>query len=228
MKLTEIQIKELYKFTRQHYVEHYDVQTELVDHLANDIERIWKQEPNLSFREARDKSFKKFGIFGFMEVVETKQKQLQKKYWKILWSFVKQWFKLPKIILTVGFTFLTYKVLQTPFAVYVVWVIFLATNIFGFYRFIKIRKHLKKKTKKWMFEEILLLQSNSFILVFAQYPIHILNFKSNYTANYTTLLMGLIIVLISITLFISLEIIPKKTEEYLKKHYPEYNISKTL
>ena len=38
MKLTEEQIQQLYKFTRQHYVEHYDVQTELVDHLANDIE----------------------------------------------------------------------------------------------------------------------------------------------------------------------------------------------
>lgn len=41
MKLTPEQIQELYKFTRQHYVEHYDVQTELVDHLANDIEQIW-------------------------------------------------------------------------------------------------------------------------------------------------------------------------------------------
>ena len=41
MKLTKEQIQQLYKFTRQHYVEYYDVQTELVDHLANDIEQIW-------------------------------------------------------------------------------------------------------------------------------------------------------------------------------------------
>ncbi|MDC1464178.1 hypothetical protein N8387_00675 [Polaribacter sp.] len=34
MKLTETHIQELYKFTRKHFVEHYDVQTELVDHLA--------------------------------------------------------------------------------------------------------------------------------------------------------------------------------------------------
>ncbi|WP_320240732.1 hypothetical protein [Tenacibaculum sp. 1B UA] len=40
MKLTDQHIEQLYKFTRQHYVEHYDVQTELVDHLANDIEQI--------------------------------------------------------------------------------------------------------------------------------------------------------------------------------------------
>ncbi len=36
-KLSENQIQQLYKFTEQHYVEWYDVQTELVDHLANGI-----------------------------------------------------------------------------------------------------------------------------------------------------------------------------------------------
>ena len=38
MKLTPQQIEQLYQFTRQHYVEWYDLQTELVDHLANSIE----------------------------------------------------------------------------------------------------------------------------------------------------------------------------------------------
>ena len=42
MELTKNQIDELYKFTRKHYVYHYDVQSELVDHLANDIENIWQ------------------------------------------------------------------------------------------------------------------------------------------------------------------------------------------
>ncbi len=37
MQLTKDQIQNLYKFTKQHYVEWYDLQSELVDHLANDI-----------------------------------------------------------------------------------------------------------------------------------------------------------------------------------------------
>ena len=85
MKLTKTHIAELYKFTSKHYVYHYDVQTELVDHLANDIESAWVETPDLSFQEARDKSFKKFGIFGFMDVVEAKQKQMNKRYWKIIY-----------------------------------------------------------------------------------------------------------------------------------------------
>jgi hypothetical protein len=72
MKLTASQIDNLFKFTRKHYVYHYDVQSELVDHLANDIESIWQETPNLSFEQARDKSFKKFGVFGFMDVIEAK------------------------------------------------------------------------------------------------------------------------------------------------------------
>lgn len=110
--LTALQIEELYQFTRQHYVEYYDVQTELVDHLANDIEAIWEKQPSLTFDQAREISFKKFGVFGFMGVVEEKQKQINRKYWKRVFQIFKQFFKAPQILITITiclgiFTFLT-------------------------------------------------------------------------------------------------------------------------
>ena len=92
MKLTTEQINQLYTFTRQHYVEWYDLQTELVDHLANAIEEQWQENPKLSFNEALQNEFKKFGVFGFMDVVEGKQRFLQKKYNQIVWSIVKTFF----------------------------------------------------------------------------------------------------------------------------------------
>lgn len=49
MKLSSKHIDQLYKFTSAHFVEWYDLQTELVDHLANDIEDIWEKDPKLSF-----------------------------------------------------------------------------------------------------------------------------------------------------------------------------------
>lgn len=52
MKIKSIQIERLYQFTRQHYVEWYDLQTELVDHLANAIEQQWQENPNISFEDA--------------------------------------------------------------------------------------------------------------------------------------------------------------------------------
>ena len=73
MKLTVEQIERLYQFTRQHYVEWYDLQTELVDHLANSIESQWAENPKIRLEDALQIEFKKFGIFGFMDVVEKRQ-----------------------------------------------------------------------------------------------------------------------------------------------------------
>jgi hypothetical protein len=49
-----------------------------VDHLANAIETQWQENPKLSFNEALNKEFKKFGVFGFMDVVEKRQTVLSK------------------------------------------------------------------------------------------------------------------------------------------------------
>ena len=49
-KVSASQIEKLYRFTRQHYVEYYDVQSELVDHLANGIEEQWKEDPEIPFQ----------------------------------------------------------------------------------------------------------------------------------------------------------------------------------
>jgi hypothetical protein len=157
MKLTEQQIQQLYKFTRQHYVEHYDVQTELVDHLANDIEQIWTEQPHLSFEQARTISFKKFGVFGFMDVVEKKQKLMNKRYWNILWRFVKEWFTLPKIILTTLIFLLFFSIFQFTYATEIIFVSLLILVIFDFYYLFKNRA--KRKRNKMKKEKIFLLES---------------------------------------------------------------------
>ena len=94
MKLTSAQIDQLYTFTKQHYVEYYDLQTELVDHLANAIELEWESNPTLSFETLLNKEFKKFVVFGFMDVVEEKQKAMNKIYNKLVWGHFKTFFNL--------------------------------------------------------------------------------------------------------------------------------------
>ncbi len=89
MKLTQSQIEDLYAFTRQHFVVYYDLQTELVDHLANTIEHLWETEPKLPFEDAKQKAFKKFGIFGFMDAIAQREKAMNKRYTKYLWKELK-------------------------------------------------------------------------------------------------------------------------------------------
>jgi hypothetical protein len=116
MKISQDEIEDLYAFTRLHFVEHYDLQTELVDHMANDIESVWIKQPKLPYTEARDKAFKKFGIFGFMDVVSKRQKAMGKRYHKYLWEELKEWFTVPKLVITLSIWLGFYAVLSSTFA----------------------------------------------------------------------------------------------------------------
>ncbi|MBI9041034.1 hypothetical protein [Lutibacter sp.] len=232
MKLTPQQIQELYKFTRQHYVEHYDVQTELVDHLANDIEQIWTTQPNLSFEDARTISFKKFGVFGFMDVVAERQKALSKKYWKIIWRFAKDWFQLPKIILTT-FIFVAFLVIcKTIYAKYILLTILLLLCLYVFYKsyFLNrtFKNNFKNNGKKWMLEEMIFKTGMGSFLAL---PINFFNLinlthldKTLILSNWIVLLYASIFTFLIIAFYIVIEVLPKKAEELLIENYPEYKL----
>ena len=223
MNLTNSHIQELYKFTRQHYVEHYDVQTELVDHLANDIEQIWEEHPNLSFEDARDKSFKKFGIFGFMDVVDAKKSQMIKKYFKIILKFVKEWFRLPKIVLTILLFFGFYILQNIPEAFIIHNTIFFAVFVVSFfimvYLSLKFKKKQKASQKKWLFERVLQIQgfgSLSLILFYMHLFLAIGDFSKAFSAFLITILV--------ISTYITFVIIPKRATQLLEETYPEYKL----
>ena len=228
MELTKEQIQELYKFTRKHYVEYYDVQTELVDHLANDIENIWVEHPNLSFEQARDKSFKKFGVFGFMDVVEEKQKQLSKKYVKILWRFTKEWFQLPKIILTMSIFLLFYTLLEFSIGQ----IIFLglltilgAADLFLGYKLRrKAKKREKENNRKWMLEEMIFTTASFSGVLIVSNLIQIINAVDDISSTWDKMLFSLLFTATVIYSYVTIIVIPKKAEELLEEHYPEYKI----
>ncbi|WP_275316005.1 hypothetical protein [Tenacibaculum bernardetii] len=232
MKLTEQNIDNLYKFTRQHYVEHYDVQTELVDHLANDIEKILAEQPTLSFEQARDVSFKKFGIFGFMDVVDQKIVQLNKKYFRLILSFVKQWFRLPKIILTFCFIALFYVLQQAPSAYYIYTGVFFSVILLETIKMFHSKRKIKKKEaltgKKWLLEDIYLRQSlgNLAIIMFYTYDWFLPHDTGFIEMNeFSRWFSAALIVLIILIGYITLIVIPNKSEELLANHYPEYKLT---
>jgi membrane-associated protease RseP (regulator of RpoE activity) len=151
MKLTVEQIDRLYQFTRQHYVEYYDLQTELVDHLANAIEEQWQENPKISFEDALQIEFKKFGVFGFMNVVEQRQSALNKKYSKMVWNELKGFFSIPKIIGTIsaiGIVFYLMKQFQNDF--WIIQCLFLAVIISYFVGIAILIRRNKKRNYIWL------------------------------------------------------------------------------
>ena len=235
MKLTESQIDNLYKFIRQHYVYHYDVQTELVDHMANDIEQIWLEYPKITFEEARDKSFKKFGFFGFMDVIEAKQKQMDKRYWKLLLRFAKEWFTLPKVITTLLIFLAVFFLMQIPFAEIAIVSVLLILVVFEMIAVYKIRKEHKAKEKTE--EKIFLLEAmigttknsfTGFTFINLFNFINLTKFDFSGLNVYWLVLIALTVTVLVIFFYVANYVLPQKAEELLLEIYPEYKMVKNL
>ena len=113
-KLTQQQIDQLFTFTKKHLVEHYDIQVELVDHLANAIEAEWQVNPNASFTVALEKEYKSFGLFGFSGLVEQKQVALQNHYWDVIKKEIRSFFSIPKIVLTLALFYVLFRFYSNP------------------------------------------------------------------------------------------------------------------
>lgn len=226
MKLNESQINQLYFFTRQHFVEWYDLQTELVDHLANAIETQWQTNPKRTFEEALQIEFKKFGVFGFMDVVEQRQAALSKKYAKIIWSHFKNFFCLPQIMGTLSAVAILFYILKISFYSEIIVISLLTVLlIFFFFKLIRNTKKMKKINeqtgKKWLFKEILTGygQTSGFMFLPLQTVYH---FRSLFNDDLILFCGSFLLVSLGIFQYIVLVIIPNKAEQYLKETYPEY------
>lgn len=111
--LTDAEIGELYEFCYTQSVVHYDVQAELVDHLASAIETRWEQNPQLGFDDALYEVNAQFGGHaGFVIIRQEKEKALRKEYNRLLWRYVAEFFKLPKIVFTAALAALVFWALH--------------------------------------------------------------------------------------------------------------------
>lgn len=222
-KITTDQIDALYAFTIKHYVEYYDLQTELVDHLANAIETRWATEPNVSFEEALHDEFKKFGIFGFTTLVENRQRILDKTYNKLLWRYAQDFLKLPRILLTLLF----FAVVVYLFLLNELWMSLLPAAALLLYlpRVVQLMWRYHKKVrvtgKKWLLEHIMFQFAGLGAPTIL--PFQLVNFYFEYK-------MPAILVWINAAYFtgmvlyyyVMLFVVPARSQEHLLSTYPEY------
>lgn len=101
MKLTDEQIATLFAFIEKKNVDYYDVQIELVDHLATGIEEKLHDNPNLTFDNALKEVYQGFGIFGFSEFLQEKTLFVAQKIRKLYNQAIFSFFTFPKIIFTI-------------------------------------------------------------------------------------------------------------------------------
>jgi hypothetical protein len=210
-------------------VEYYDLQTELVDHLAQGIEAQWKENPELDFEDALQKEFKKFGIFGFSDVIEKRQAAMSKRYNTFIWRHFKEYFRLPKIIFTILTVLCVYFVLSIAGQFkWLVLITFLMAELLLFFLFYKKRIKNENPTKKWMMSEMIhnYGKSTTVFPFYFQIPFLISIHAPEIINNHVYLLIiSTFMVLFFIINHIMIYVIPQKAEVYLMETYPEYKFS---
>lgn len=170
-----------------------------------------------------------------MEVVEERQKALSKKYSKLIWKHLKEYFKLPKIILLLSLTVGLYYLIELAIVDRLVLTILLALSLIAYVAdaIIHVKRNKAKKKsgeKKWMFEEMIRQYGSGLWLFFVPVQgINILNSSGVDFAVKSPVLISVfsfVFVLLLMTSYIIQFEIPKKAEQYLEETYPEYKLLK--
>jgi len=104
--LTHEQTEELFRFCSRHYVQFYDVQAELVDHMASAIEEKMgiqpataDAKPGISFDKALEATFLSFGPQGFSPIVKEKIRALKRQNRLEIMGVARRYFRWPAILL---------------------------------------------------------------------------------------------------------------------------------
>jgi len=231
--ITSEETEKLFTFCRQHFVYHYDLQVELVDHLGSSIEEQWNENPEIPFNTALLNTFKKFGISGFSKIKVQKQKELARKYNRVLWKFFLEFYRWPKILMTLAGTMVLFTLLRMVNNI--AWIIvpyFVLLVLAGFYYFYFVTpEKLKIKTvsgKKFMLLEYL-NQIQMAVVLLSQTPIAAFNisrFLHIHSINqlWVLLLISFFIVSLNIIFYGMFFFVPEKIKEHFKEQFPEFAV----
>ncbi|AGC77704.1 hypothetical protein LX97_02116 [Nonlabens dokdonensis] len=228
MKLTIEQIKNTYAFTYKNGVRSYELQTELVDHLANGIEEQWNKQPSLKFDVALEEEFNKFGPTGFEMVIKEHFKAVQKRMIKSFLRYFVEYFTTSKFLIVLLSSIMVYLICNSDYSIIKY---YFTTSIFAVCALIypvfcvllhetKVRSQLFNE-KRWSLKKMV-LQTFSGLLLIALLPNAFYSWVFYSTKGFSALNNGLtglfsfIFVLICLCTYIFLVKLPQEFDDNLK------------
>ncbi len=228
-QLTQKQTDELFAFCEECKVKYYDVQIELVDHLASSIEEQWMRHPNRNFNDAMGISLKDFN-HGFKHICKEKERALHKKYQIIHWNYIRKSFSWPKTIRTIAFVillFTAFRLLQNNLLVIVpMTALFLAAIVYYYvYYFPKNIRIKTESQKKFLLIKYIRLHHFT-ILAIAFLPIHLFNLTKFQVPNniWIELTTAFLIVVFLIGAYSHLFYLPKKMNQHFLNQFSQFAV----
>lgn len=220
--LTKEQIESLFVFCKNHFVKYYDVQVELVDHLANAVELEMHTDPKISFEKTLEKVHQGFGVMGFAPLVAQKRKMAEKQGRRLFWKLFKEQFRWPKILLF----FLITAILFTIFSNNLIsiqaifFTIIIVGCYFEVYQTLHIRRVISKTGKNFLLLGISEIVSLAWLPVYLFPRIFDEDFLSNLHSAFGIFLLS-IFLSVFIVLIVSLSQTIFSIKNTLHNNYPE-------
>lgn len=230
-KLTPEEVDSLLDFCTRHYVPEYDLQVELVDHLASGIENQWAENPDLPFQVALNNTFDQFGIFGFSKIKSQKEKELRRKYRNLFWKYTLEFFRLPKILLTILLTivlFALYRVASNFYAITLSMLVLLILVNLWYVFLLFPRKYKIETVDNKSFVLINYLKGDQLgISILFQIPIQGMGMMKNFNYSYLnqpliTLIASFIIVCFGVLTYVYLFVLPANIRAHFIDQYPQF------
>lgn len=113
MELTKEQIQQIDNYISVCGIKYYDVKAEIIDHFASILEVRLDEEPNLDFKKAIVEEHRKFSDKGFQRLLNSKSNLVHKNFLRITLKHLKSFFKLPKLVITIGLFYLLKQLMDT-------------------------------------------------------------------------------------------------------------------
>ena len=145
-KLNKEQVEILFDFVKSKYVRYIDIQHELVDHLASDIEIEMEDNKELSFSTALQKAYSKFPITGFSTVVSQRESAMNRYWMKSIFLEFAYKGGLPFLIILTGMTFLNYQLIMS-FGTIVFYILLIFILLSGYGSIIGLRSIIKSQKR---------------------------------------------------------------------------------
>jgi len=99
ISLNNSQVKHISNLINMKGVSHYDINMEMTDHIASEVECLMAEE-NLNYQEAVKKVFLRYGRLHFLRIEFENRKHIRKQSNILLWKEFVQFFTTKKLIIT--------------------------------------------------------------------------------------------------------------------------------
>ncbi len=230
-KLTEEQVRKLFAFCESKDVYDYDLQIEIVDHLASAIEEQWKHDPGITFGWALKNIYLKFGWHDFRKLERQLERQLKRKFRRMLWQNFIEYFRFPKIAITVLLFIMLFSLLQIAdnnslLIILLTVPLSLASIYYNFVLFpkkIEIKSIREKSFLILRYLESINNQAGKLTFLPITVPLITMGWHLKYTNTlYLEVLIAAVLSLFAVLMYGYFFFLPKKIKEHFMLNYSEF------